>query len=82
MDSDFTSGVALIHLLESLSNKKAPRYEHRPESVHQKIDNVNIALQFMRRDMNIPVVGSNPQGTSPEICHRLRLEADRPSQIS
>ncbi|KAK2600321.1 alpha-actinin [Conoideocrella luteorostrata] len=46
--SDFSDGVMLIHLLESLSNESLGRYASKPKLRVQKFENANLALLFIK----------------------------------
>lgn len=54
--NDFSDGIRLIALVEVLSGKKLPNYNKRPKVRAQKIENVNIALQFLGKEEKIRIV--------------------------
>lgn len=54
--TDFSDGIRLIALVEVLSGKRLPNYNKRPKVRAQKIENVNIALQFLKNDEKIRIV--------------------------
>lgn len=54
--NDFSDGLRLIALVEVLSGKKLPNYNKRPKVRAQKIENVNIALQFLKTEEKIRIV--------------------------
>eukprot|EP01094_Clydonella_sp_ATCC50884_P001575 TRINITY_DN1118_c0_g1_i1.p1 TRINITY_DN1118_c0_g1~~TRINITY_DN1118_c0_g1_i1.p1 ORF type:complete len:1050 (+),score=372.95 TRINITY_DN1118_c0_g1_i1:256-3405(+) len=58
---DFSDGTALIFLLEELSGMRIPRYAKHPRSLIQKVDNVAVALTFLSEEMNLRILGCNPQ---------------------
>ncbi|KAK3715402.1 alpha-actinin [Vermiconidia calcicola] len=49
LTKDLSDGVILIHLLESLSQESLGRYASRPKLRVQRFENVNIALDFIKR---------------------------------
>ncbi|CAI6333938.1 unnamed protein product [Periconia digitata] len=46
--TDLSDGIALIHLLETLSNESLGRYASRPKLRVQKFENVNKSLDFIK----------------------------------
>ncbi|UXI22435.1 G-protein coupled receptor 158 [Sarcoptes scabiei] len=54
--ADFCDGIRLIALVEVLSGKRLPNYNKRPKVRAQKIENVNIALQFLKNEEKIRIV--------------------------
>ncbi|KAF9525907.1 calponin homology domain-containing protein [Crepidotus variabilis] len=53
-----SNGVALIHLLEIVDNTSLGRYNHNPRLRIQKIDNINIALQYIvSKEIQITNIG-------------------------
>lgn len=54
--TDFSDGIRLIALVEVLSGKKLPNYNKRPKVRAQQIENVNIALQFLKNQEKIRIV--------------------------
>ncbi|KAL1608421.1 alpha-actinin [Paraconiothyrium brasiliense] len=46
---DLSDGIALIHLLEILSNESLGRYASRPKLRVQKFENVNKSLDYIKR---------------------------------
>jgi hypothetical protein len=61
LQADFTDGVLFIELLEILTGKKVPRYTKKPRFLSQKLDNISVALEFLEKNLNVKVVGCNPQ---------------------
>ena len=55
LETDLSDGVILIDLLQVLSKKTIPRYNRKPTFLHQKTENVAIALKFIE-DENIRLV--------------------------
>jgi len=52
ISSDLSDGVRLINFLELLSQKKiTQKYDQKPPSRIQKIQNLHIALQFLQKEM-------------------------------
>lgn len=56
---DFTDGVRLIELLQTLTGKRVGRYSRTPKLVSQKIDNVNVAIDFMEKELKIKLLAFN-----------------------
>ncbi|KAI2800805.1 hypothetical protein BLOT_012377 [Blomia tropicalis] len=54
--TDFSDGIRLIALVEVLAGKKIGNYNKRPKVRAQKIENVNIALQFLKNEEKIRIV--------------------------
>jgi filamin len=58
LQDDFTDGVQLCSLLEIVSGKKLPKWNARPRVRAMKLENVSIALQFLKREgINLVSVG-------------------------
>jgi len=56
--TDLSDGVRLIHFLELLSGKKvSQKYDDRPPTRIQKIQNLHIALVFLEKEMDVRLVG-------------------------
>ncbi|QIW98352.1 hypothetical protein AMS68_003870 [Peltaster fructicola] len=56
---DLSDGVALIHLLEILSQESLGRYAARPKLRVQRFENVNIALDFIKsRKIQLTNIGA------------------------
>lgn len=51
-----SDGVNLIHLLELLSTKKLGRYNKKPRVYAQKMENVDMALNFITKTERIRLV--------------------------
>eukprot|EP00954_Amorphochlora_amoebiformis_P000989 78032-Amorphochlora_amoeboformis.AAC.1 len=47
--TDLKDGLMLINLMEIISGKKIGRYNKHPVIIQQKLENLNIALNFMVR---------------------------------
>ncbi|KAF7185373.1 Alpha-actinin-like protein 1 [Pseudocercospora fuligena] len=59
LTSDLSDGVALIHLLEILSQESLGRYAARPKLRVQRFENVNIALDFIKsRKIQLTNIGA------------------------
>ena len=56
LESDLSDGLRLITLVEILSGKKIKEFNKRPISRVQKLDNVNIVLEFLERDEDLKMV--------------------------
>ena len=54
--TDFSDGIRLIALVEVLAGKKIGNYNKRPKVRAQKIENVNIALQFLKNEEKVRIV--------------------------
>jgi hypothetical protein len=63
----------LIQLLEILSGKEVRRYTKQTRSAFQKLDNINVALDFLSHEMNLRVLGCNPQGIRLSLSLSLSL---------
>lgn len=53
---DFSDGIKLIVLLELLSGKKVGRYNKRPRVHAQRMENVEMALDFIMKKERIRLV--------------------------
>lgn len=53
---DFCDGIRLILLLEVLSQKKVGKYSKRPRVLAQKMENIELALDFIMKKENIYLV--------------------------
>ena len=56
LSEDFADGVRLIGLIEVLSQKKLGRYNKRPRIYAQKMENVQLALDFLMKKERIRLV--------------------------
>ncbi|KAJ2018591.1 alpha-actinin [Coemansia sp. S85] len=57
--TDFSDGTALIHLLEIIGDASLGRFNHNPRMRIQKVENVNLALDFIRsRSINLTNIGA------------------------
>ncbi len=55
LSTDFSDGLRLIALVEVLAGKKLPPYNKRPKVRAQKLENVNIAIQFLKNEEKIRI---------------------------
>ena len=55
LETDLADGLRLIALIEVLSQKRMPKYNHRPTFRSQKLENVSVALKFLE-DEGIKIV--------------------------
>lgn len=62
LSTDFSDGVKLIHLLEILSDKVVGKYKAVASSRFVKIENVNIALQFILTVLKVPLYSLGAAG--------------------
>lgn len=53
-------GVTLCHLLEITTGKKLPKFSKRPRNRFQKINNFNVALDFITKKEEITLVNIGP----------------------
>lgn len=56
LSTDFSDGIRLIALVEVLAGKKIGTYNKRPKVRAQKIENVNIAIQFLKNEEKVRIV--------------------------
>ena len=56
LEYDLSDGLALISLIEVLSGKRLPKHNRRPNSIAQKLENLNIALGFLTKEEKIKIV--------------------------
>ena len=56
LGEDFTDGIKLILLLEALSQKKVGRYNKKPRVYAQKMENIEMALNFIMKTEQIYLV--------------------------
>ncbi|KAJ2780851.1 alpha-actinin [Coemansia javaensis] len=57
--TDFSDGVALVHLLEIIGDASLGRFNRSPRMRIQRIENVNLALDFIRsRDIGLINIGA------------------------
>ena len=56
LTSDLSDGVRLIVLIEVLANKKVGRYNKKPRVYAQKMENVQLALDFLMKKERIRLV--------------------------
>lgn len=52
----FDDGLLLISLVEVLSGKKINKFNPKPTMISQKLENINIALNFLTKEENIKIV--------------------------
>lgn len=65
--SDFSDGLTLINLLEQISSKRLPKYTKVVKFHNQKLENVGIALKFLK-DEGLKLVAIGPEGILLTIC--------------
>lgn len=65
--TDFSDGVKLIHLLEILSDKVVGKYKTTTTSRFVKIENVNIALQFILTVLKVPLYSLGAEGNRSSL---------------
>jgi hypothetical protein len=63
LERDLADGVALINLIEVVTGCRI-RHTRNPRFRAQKIDNCEMALRAMQKELGLTVVGYNPHGTS------------------
>jgi len=57
LETDLSDGVRLIELAESLAGVKVTqRYNAKPTTRTQKLENVTVCLQFFERQQNVRIV--------------------------
>lgn len=56
LGEDFSDGLRLILLLEVLSQKKVGRYNKRPRVHAQRMENIELGLDFIMKKENIYLV--------------------------
>lgn len=72
--ASFSDGVALIQLLELISDESLGRYNKKPKLRIQKIENVNKALAFIKGKVqltNIGAEGNDAMVDAHETIHRF-----------
>ncbi|KAL7677096.1 hypothetical protein ACOME3_003343 [Neoechinorhynchus agilis] len=67
---DLSDGLALIALIEVLSQRKLPRHNRRPSFRSQKLENVSVALDFLENVERIKLVNID---ASHIVDGRLKL---------
>jgi len=50
LNEDLQDGLKLIQLLEIISGKRIKKYKKKPQNKLQKIENLNIALKFVKKE--------------------------------
>lgn len=70
--NDFSDGLCLILLLEALSQKKVGKYNKKPRVHAQKMENLTLALDFIKKKEGIYLVNigkcSSAVGRKLTIC--------------
>ena len=57
LETDLSDGVCLIRLVESLAGvKMKQRYNAKPKSRTQKLENVTMCLQFLEQEQKVRIV--------------------------
>ncbi|KAL7667909.1 hypothetical protein ACOME3_008636 [Neoechinorhynchus agilis] len=70
LEHDLSDGLALIALIEVLSQRKLPRHNRRPAFRSQKLENVSVALDFLENNERIRLVNID---ASHIVDGRLKL---------
>lgn len=70
---DFSDGLGLILLLEVLSQKKVGRYNKRPRVHAQRMENIELALDFIMKKENIYLVNIGEYFKCYMLCDCLVL---------
>jgi len=60
LKTDLRDGLMLINLLEVISGKKLPKYNKHPRIAFQKLENLGIALNFIKEE-GIKLVNISPE---------------------
>ncbi len=60
--ADLSDGLKLLNLLEQISAKRIPKYNKSVKFHNQKLENVGIALKFLK-DEGLKLVAIGPEGT-------------------
>jgi len=56
LETDFSDGIRLIRLAESLSGVKMKRHNAKPKTRTQKLENVTMCLQFLEQEQKVRLV--------------------------
>lgn len=59
--NDLSDGLKLINLLEQISAKRLPKYNKAVKFHNQKLENVGVALKFLK-DEGLKLVAIGPEG--------------------
>jgi filamin len=70
LSTDLSDGVRLIVLIEVLSHKKVGRYNKKPRVFAQKMENVQLALDFLMKKERIRLVNI---GSGDIVDQNLKL---------
>ena len=62
LETAFSDGINLIHLVEIISGESIGRYSKNPKFFGQKLDNVQVAINFIEKRWNVSVFGYSPMG--------------------
>ena len=62
VSEDFKSGVNLCTFLEEVSKKSLPRWSKKPAMRVHKIENLNIGLTYIQKDLGVRLVGIGAEG--------------------
>jgi len=65
-------GLALVNLLEVISDKKIPNYNKRPKIRPQMLENNSFALNFLKNE-GIKLVAIGPEGSLSSFVTLIRL---------
>jgi hypothetical protein len=60
VEKDLNDGLMMINLLELISGKKIPKYNKKPKVQQMKLENTQIALEFIKSE-KIKLVGIGAQ---------------------
>ena len=70
--TDLSDGLKLINLLEEISAKRLPKYTKVVKFHNQKLENVGIALKFLK-DEGLKLVAIGPEGMIPSCTSLMSL---------
>jgi len=56
--TDFADGIMLINLMEIISGKSLGKYVKSPKMKLQKLENINVALSFLRQHVRLENIGA------------------------
>ena len=72
LETDLSDGLRFIALVETLSGKKFPKYNKRPNFRTQKLENVTMCLQFLEEDEGIKIVNIGELSFVRQLCITVR----------
>lgn len=73
LSTDFSDGIRLIALVEVLAGKKIGTYNKRPKVRAQKIENVNIAIQFLKNEEKVRIVNIGKFNFAKFSCKTIKF---------